>query len=106
MSRGVSVLRNSVVDTGIGRDVLRIVLGQPLSTRWRESGASSSSNTKMDTGERVDDEEIKCSVGVVPFVEGGYFLYGEDRRRRVLGAGLSVVCRAASPVRRWAAAGQ
>ena len=98
----------------------------------------------MAPGARVADAEIKRPVGVVPFVEGGYFLSGEDRRRRVLGAALSVVCnividfspvgiflfppekqlltyvrtdisrrdlsatscRAASPVRRWAAAGQ
>ena len=90
MSRSVSVLRTSVVDTGLGMDVLRIVLGQPLSTRFGGNGASSSSNPNTAPGARVVDAEVKRPVGVVPLGEGGDFLRGQDRR--VLGAALSAVC--------------
>ena len=71
-------------------DVLRIVLGQPLSTHFGGNGASSGSNANTSLGARVVDAEDKCSVVVVPLSEGGDFLRGEDRR--VLGASLSAVC--------------
>lgn len=61
MSRDVSVLRTSVVDTRLVIDVLRIVLGQPLSAQFDKSGASSSSAANTAPGVRVGTGG--CSVG-------------------------------------------
>lgn len=89
MSRGVSVLRTSVVDTGLGIDVLRIVLGQPLSARVGGGGASSSSGANTAPGARAGDAEVKWPAADVPVADGDIL---RDEDRRVLGAALSAVC--------------
>jgi len=98
MSRAVSVLRTSIVDSGLGMDVLRIVLGKELGDRFGGS-VSSSSNTNGGAGggregkqrEGPRDDDAMDVVETSMLTTGGKSKgLGEDRR--VLGAALSAVC--------------
>ncbi|KDR69187.1 hypothetical protein GALMADRAFT_160499 [Galerina marginata CBS 339.88] len=95
MSRAVSVLRTSIVDSGLGMDVLRIVLGQELGDRYGGSSAnpgsvivgSISGKGKEGTGAgKIKDVDAMEVGGGSPLGKG----LGEDRR--VLSAALSAVC--------------
>jgi len=98
MSRAVSVLRTSIVDSGLGMDVLRIVLGKELGDRFGGS-VSSSSNANGGAGggregkqrEGPRDDDAMDVVETSTLTTGGKSKgLGEDRR--VLGAALSAVC--------------
>ncbi|KAH9484613.1 Armadillo repeat-containing protein 8 [Psilocybe cubensis] len=92
ISRAVSVLRTSIVDSGLGMDVLRIVLGQDLGDRY--GGSSSNPGTvgnatgkaKEGGTKKSKDESSSMDTSVTGTRDG----LGEDRR--VLGAALSAVC--------------
>ncbi|PPQ75379.1 hypothetical protein CVT26_015511 [Gymnopilus dilepis] len=90
VSRAVSVLRTSIVDSGLGMDVLRIVMGQELGIGF---GGGTSTNGKGKETVRVKEQEDSMAVddfgahGSVNMKQKGL---GEDRR--VLSAALSAVC--------------
>ncbi|KAF8967241.1 armadillo-type protein [Flammula alnicola] len=104
MSRSVSVLRTSIVDSGLGMDVLRIVLGKELGDRFGGSSASTGSATpigavglgkgKEGSRDKKKDEDSMDigdgSGGASGKDDGKGKGLGEDRR--VLGAALSAVC--------------
>ncbi|KAF9472293.1 ARM repeat-containing protein [Pholiota conissans] len=83
MARSVSVLRTSIVDSGLGMDVLRVVLGRPLGGRFggAVAGSMGLSGTNTARGKECDAMDVS---GVKDSE------LGEDRR--VLGAALSAVC--------------
>lgn len=93
VSRAVSVLRTGLVDSGLGMDVLRIVLGRELGDRF---GGSSGANrdTAFDgrmgrVGSSGEGDGIRMDIsdGGVSRTRGSL---GEDPR--VLTAALSAVC--------------
>lgn len=90
MSRAVSVLRTSIVDSGLGMDVLRIVLGQELGDRY--GGSSATPSVAGSTIGKGKEGSVKKSKDedAMDLEEGSRDGLGEDRR--VLGAALSAVC--------------
>ncbi|KAF8901845.1 armadillo-type protein [Gymnopilus junonius] len=87
VSRAVSVLRTSIVDSGLGMDVLRIVMGQELGPGFGVGGGGSLTigKGKESANERAEDAMVVDSAG-----NGKQKDLGEDRR--VLGAALAAVC--------------
>jgi hypothetical protein len=105
LSRAVAVLRTNIVDSGLGMDILNIVLGRELveksgcgggsgngkggggggSDKEGEGGGGGGDDDAMQ-GDGGDDDETKSLKVVVVAVKG----LGEDRR--VIGAALAAVC--------------
>lgn len=87
------MLRTSIVDSGLGMDVLRIVLGQELGDKYGGNVSGSSSGGGVG-GSKPKDTTLEEVVGEPMDVEGvenaSRKPLGEDRR--VLGAALSAVC--------------
>jgi hypothetical protein len=98
VSRAVAVLRTGIVDSGLGMDVLRIVLGRELGDRFGGSTSSISSSNGDGTFERrsdkrkvnVVDDECRMDTSDSGTSRVGVRSLGEDAR--VLGAALSAVC--------------
>lgn len=91
MSRAVLVLRTSIVDSGLGMDVLRIVLGQELGDRYGGSSAAPGSvGSAIGKGKEGATKKSKDEDSAMDFEMGNRDRLGEDRR--VLGAALSAVC--------------
>lgn len=118
MSRSVSVLRTSIVDSGLGMDVLRIVLGQgtELGDRWGGSVSAGSSRsgivgsagggtpTVPSQHGKGRERDVDGSTGGVQGLQRAPLWLGDDRR--VIAAALSAVCNIVndfSPLRpvRW-----
>ena len=96
LSRAVAVLRTNIVDSGLGMDILKIVLGRQLgektgvsvgngitNTKGKEDGNAASEKEEDDAMEGDGGDEMKSSKVVVKGL-------GEDRR--VIGAALAAVC--------------
>lgn len=115
MSRSVSVLRTSIVDSGLGMDVLRIVLGQgtELGDRWAGSVSAGSSRSGISaaagggtppSSSQHGKGREKDADGLAHGLRGTPLWLGDDRR--VIAAALSAVCNIVndfSPLRpvRW-----
>ncbi|KAF5323748.1 hypothetical protein D9619_012877 [Psilocybe cf. subviscida] len=101
MSRSVSVLRTSIVDSGLGMDVLRIVLGQgtELGDRWGGSVSAGSSRSGISaaagggtppSSSQHGKGREKDAEGLAHGLRGTPLWLGDDRR--VIAAALSAVC--------------
>lgn len=104
MSRSVSVLRTSIVDSGLGMDVLRIVLGQgtDLGDRWGGSVSAGSSRSGISVAAGIGtppsnsqhgkgrEKDAEGSSSGVHGLRGPPLWLGDDRR--VVAAALSAVC--------------
>ncbi|KAF9530698.1 armadillo-type protein [Crepidotus variabilis] len=87
LSRAVLVLRTGIVDSGLGMDVLRIVLGKDLNEKSGSAlkgrdGKQRESNITEKTDDAMDVVDSTVDPKIIPL--------NEDRR--VLSAALSAVC--------------
>jgi hypothetical protein len=102
VSRAVSVLRTGLVDSGLGMDVLRIVLGRELGDRFGGSISSistSNGDAALEESRMGRDDKRKTSGVVDDEFRMDISDSGASRRKqrlgedtRVLSAALSAVC--------------
>lgn len=103
MSRAVSVLRTSIVDSGLGMDVLRIVLGQELGDKFGGSSVTPAGGSTVGSSvgkgregkARSEEPWMDAASGSYTpraFEESPMSVNGLGEDRRVLGAALSAVC--------------
>jgi len=94
LSRAVSVLRANILDSGLGMDVLNVVLGKPLGTYVNVAGGQGAGGGSIPgrlvwkgKGKDVRREETES-----PGHDGSGLFDGSKEDRRVIGAALSAVC--------------
>lgn len=102
MSRAVSVLRTGIVDSGLGMDVLRIVLGKELGDRFGGSVSSpgtakgsvcqGTSSSECQQGKRIESIRNGEAMDVADVVRVTAKQKGLGEDGRVLSAALSAVC--------------
>jgi hypothetical protein len=99
VSRAVAVLRTGLVDSGLGMDVLRIVLGRELGDRFGGSTSSiSNANGDESRMRRADKRKVNVVVGDEVRMDISDTENSAMRARdfcedaRVLNAALSAVC--------------